>query len=132
MIEEYENWEDSIRRTFIEMADYMSPNYENFGNRLCRAIVTFNCPKSLFSSFELVTVREYNDYNGGTYIDEISTAAEYLDASNAYDDPFYRIYGIYKNSMPRREKFIADFFYINEARNFLYELTGEDVHIISY
>jgi hypothetical protein len=23
MIEEYENWEDSIRRTFIEMANYM-------------------------------------------------------------------------------------------------------------
>jgi hypothetical protein len=26
MIEEYENWEDSIRRTFIELADYMDKN----------------------------------------------------------------------------------------------------------
>lgn len=26
MIEEYENWEDSIRHTFIEMAEYMNPN----------------------------------------------------------------------------------------------------------
>lgn len=26
MIEEYENWEDSIRRTFIELADYMEKN----------------------------------------------------------------------------------------------------------
>jgi hypothetical protein len=26
MIEEYENWEDSIRRTFIELANYMNKN----------------------------------------------------------------------------------------------------------
>ena len=26
MIEEYENWEDSIRRTFIELAGYMDKN----------------------------------------------------------------------------------------------------------
>ena len=26
MIEEYENWEDGIRRTFIELADYMDKN----------------------------------------------------------------------------------------------------------
>jgi len=26
MIEEYENWEDSIRHTFIEMANYMDKN----------------------------------------------------------------------------------------------------------
>ena len=26
MIEEYENWEDSIRRTFIELANYMEKN----------------------------------------------------------------------------------------------------------
>jgi hypothetical protein len=26
MIEEYENWEDSIRHTFIEMANHMNPN----------------------------------------------------------------------------------------------------------
>lgn len=26
MIEEYENWDDSIRRTFIELANYMNKN----------------------------------------------------------------------------------------------------------
>jgi hypothetical protein len=101
-------------------------------NRLCRANVPFNCTKSLFRSFELVTLREYSDYNGGTYIDEINTAAEYLDASDAYDDPFYRIYGVYKNPMPRKMTFIADFFNIQEARKFLHELTGESIDIISY
>jgi hypothetical protein len=101
-------------------------------NSLCRAFVPFDCHKSLFSAFELVTMREYNDYNGGTYLDEISTAAEYLDSHNAYDDPFYRIFGIYKNSIPRRWKFISDFYDINEARIFLHELTGQEVQIISY
>lgn len=101
-------------------------------NRLCRAIVPFYCEKSLFQSFELVTVREYIDHNGGTYLDEIHTASEYLDSSNAYDDPFYRIYGVYKNSSPRKMTFIADFFHIDDARKFLYELTGESINIISY
>ena len=99
---------------------------------LCRAIVPFDCPKSYFKQFDLVTMREYIDYNGGTYLDEISTAAEYLDNSNAYDDPFYRIYGVYKNSMPRKMTFIADFFNIEDARKFLHELTGESIDIISY
>lgn len=101
-------------------------------NSLCRASVVFDCHRSFFSGFDLVTMREYSNSEGGTYIDEISTAAEYLDTSNAYDDPFYRIYGIYKNSIPRRTKVIADFYDINEARNFLHELTGQEVHIISY
>lgn len=101
-------------------------------NRLCRANVSFSCSKSLFQSFELVTVREYNDYNGGTYLDEINTAAEYLDSANAYDEPFYRIYGVYKNSTPHKHKFIADFFDIQEAMNFLHDLTGENIQIVSY
>lgn len=101
-------------------------------NTFCRGSVSFNCHNSLFSGFEIVTMREYNDYDGGTYIDEIHTAAEYLDASNAYDEPFYRVYGIYKNSIPRKMRFLADFFDINDAKNFLHELTGENVQIISY
>jgi hypothetical protein len=105
---------------------------KKLNNGLCRAVVPFSCTKSLFSFFELVTVREYNDYNGGTYLDEINTAAEYLDSSNAYDDPFYRVYGIYKNSIPRKAKFIADFFDVNDARQFLHDITGESVDIVSY
>ena len=101
-------------------------------NRLCRAIVKFDCEKSLFSAFEIVTVREYNDYNGGTYLDEINTASEFLDSSNAYDEPFYRIYGIYKNQIPKSMRFISDFYNIKEAASFLYDITGQEVQIISY
>ncbi len=91
-----------------------------------------NNPISKFSHFEIVTMREYSDYGGGTYIDEINTAAEFLDSLNAYDDPFYRVFGVYKESCPKSRKFIADFFEIQEAREFLSDLTGKDVDIISY
>ena len=101
-------------------------------NRLCRASVPFNNPKSPFSHFELITVREYNDYNGGTYLDEVNTAAEFLDSHNAYDEPFYRIFGVYKEHSPKSRKFIADFYDIQEARQFLADLTGEDISIVSY
>lgn len=101
-------------------------------NRLCRAVVPSNSSKSRFSHFEIVTVREYNDYNGGTYLDEINTAAEFLDSLNAYDEPFYRIFGIYKESSPKSRRFIADFYEIQEARQFLADLTGEDISIVSY
>ena len=101
-------------------------------NRLCRATAPTNNPLSKFSHFEIVTMREYSDYNGGTYIDEINTAAEFLDSLNAYDDPFYRIFGVYKESCPKSRKFIADFFSIDDAKNFLYDITGSSVNVISY
>ncbi len=101
-------------------------------NRLCHASVVFDCPKSLFSEFEIVTIREYNDYNGGTYLEQVNTAAEFLDNINSYDDPFYRIFGIYKNQTPKSRKFIADFFDIKDAVSFLHDLTGQDINVISY
>lgn len=101
-------------------------------NHLCRAIVKNNHSSSLFSEFELITVREYNDSDGGTYLDEVNTAAEFLDSSNGYDEPFYRVYGVYKNSSPKTRKFIRDFFKISEAVSFLHDLTGENIDLISY
>lgn len=101
-------------------------------NKLCRAKVAFDCKESFFSGFEIVTVREYNDYNGGTYLDEINTIAEFLDASNAYDEPFYRVYGIYKIDIPRSRRFICDFFDIEQAVSFLHELTGREIQVMSY
>ena len=48
------------------------------GNRLCMAEIKNHNPKSPIDRFVLVTVREFNDDEGGTYIDQINTAAEYL------------------------------------------------------
>lgn len=106
----------------------------NRGNRLCKARVKHDSSKSKFKEFELVTVREYNDYNGGTYIEEVRTAAEFLEKeSNAYDEPFYHIYGIYYtyDKYPRT-KFIAEFYDLDKALNFLLDLTGEEPLLISY
>lgn len=100
-------------------------------NRLCRILVPLN-NKSLFSELELVTIREYNDLDGGTYIDEVKTASEFLDSSNAYDKPYYRLYGVYKNTSPKLYRFIADFFDLKEAISFLHDLTGEEIKPLYY
>jgi hypothetical protein len=104
------------------------------GNRLCKARVKNHNPKSRFAEFELVTVREYNDYNGGTYIEQVNTAAEFLEKDgNAYDEPFYHVYGIYyQYGGYSRTKFIAEFYDIDQALNLLQDLSGEDPLLISY
>jgi hypothetical protein len=101
-------------------------------NSFCRAIVKNPNTKSPIVSFELITVREYINHNGGTYISEVRTASEFLDNTNVYDEPFYRIFGVYRNIVPKQTRFIADFFHIDEAKKLLYDLTGEDIQVISY
>jgi hypothetical protein len=103
------------------------------GNRLCKAIVPYNHPKSRIAELELVTVREYNDYEGGTYFEEVKTAAEFLEKEgNAYDEPFYHIYARFHKHDPRPGRFLAEFFDLDQALNFLLDLTGEEPKVISY
>jgi len=103
------------------------------GNTLCKSIVPFNHPKSRIMELELVTVREYHDYDGGTYIEEVKTAAEYLEKdNNAYDEPFYHIYARFHKHDTRSGRFIAEFFDLDNALNFLLDLTGEEPKVISY
>jgi hypothetical protein len=101
-------------------------------NKLCRASTQNPNTKSPFSSFEVITVREYNDYNGGTYLDEVNTAAQFLDSLHSYDDPFYRVYGVYRQSMPKSRRFIADFWNNNDAIKLIEELTGEKASVSYY
>lgn len=103
-------------------------------NTLCNARVPNHNPKSPISHFILMTVREYNDYDGGTYIDEIKSITDFIDnAYKAIDDPFYRIYGEKKeNSVSPSLIFIAEFFDIKKAKDFLYNITGEYPIVISY
>ena len=107
----------------------------NRGNRLCKARVKNNNPKSRLCEFELVTVREYNDYNGGTYIEQVNTAAEFLEKdNNAVDEPFYHIYATYCNNTYhlKKTRFIAEFFDLDQALNLLLDLSGEEPLLISY
>jgi hypothetical protein len=104
-------------------------------NRLCSASLKNNNPLSPIESFSLVTVREYNDYEGGTYIDEVRTSAEFLEKDrDAYDDPFYQIYGSRRIDVDGRPGtvFLGEFHDIDKALNFLYYITGEHAQVISY
>ena len=103
-------------------------------NTLCNGRVRNNNPHSPIEYFELVTVREFNDYSGGTYIDEIRSAEDFLSTSNeALDEPFYHIYGIrYKHDQRTDTIFLGEFYYLNKAKQFLFNLTGEFPQIISY
>lgn len=103
--------------------------------------------ESEYRGFEIVTCREISDYNGGSIIEEVKTAEEYLNADQeALDDPFYRIFAVYRpesyritsdeeqsidNDLSRRRA-IGDFYKIDQAVTFLQELTGKRVDIYSY
>jgi hypothetical protein len=103
-------------------------------NTLCNARVPNHNPKSPISHFILMTVREYNDYDGGTYIDEIRNISDYLDNSyKAIDDPFYRIYGEKRtDDMKCNLILLAEFFHIEQAKEFLFNISGEYPIVISY
>ena len=86
-------------------------------NTLCNARVPNHNTKSPISHFILMTVREYNDYDGGTYIDEIRNATDFLENSyKAIDEPFYRIYGE-KRENNASLVFIAEFFDLKYQNN---------------
>ena len=104
------------------------------GNTLCNGRLKNNNPKSPIEYFILVTVREYNDYDGGTYIDEIKTATDYFsNHDKAIDEPFYQIYGErYQHDTNYNPIFLGEFYSLDKAKEFLFNITGEIPQIISY
>ena len=102
-------------------------------NRLCNAFTLNTNKQSVINAFEIITCREMNDYDGGTMIQELKTAEDFLDTDEfGLDDPFYRVFAVYKKDYFRSKKAIADFYDIHEATQFITELTGNPVHIYSY
>lgn len=103
-------------------------------NTLCNGRIKNNNSKSPIEYFELVTVREFPDYEGGTFIDEIRSAEQFLDTEEeSLDEPFYQIYGIrYKHDERYSPIFLGEFYNLDKAKEFLYNLTGEIPEIISY
>lgn len=103
-------------------------------NTLCNGLIKNNNPKSPIAYFELVTVREYNDYEGGTILEQVKNSEQFLtDDWGAVDEPFYRIYGArHTDDVRSKTIFLGDFFTIESAKEFLYNLTGEMPIIVSY
>lgn len=103
-------------------------------NALCNGLIKNNNPKSPIAYFELVTVREYDDYENGTIIEQVKSAEQFLtDDWGAIDEAFYQIYG--KRHIDDKRSgviFLGEFYTIDKAKEFLYNLTGEIPDIISY
>lgn len=101
---------------------------------LCNGFIKNNNPKSPIRYFELITVREYHSQDGGTYIDQVHSVEQFLsDQIDAIDEPFYRIYGkVGISDHPDARIFLGEFFDINKAKEFIYNLTGEIPTIISF
>lgn len=101
--------------------------------KLINSYTPNNNHKSPIEGFQIVTCRELPDYEGGTIIESVTSAEEFLNTDEeALDDPFYRIFAVYKKETNRSKKAIADFYDVDQAREFLYDLTGENISIISY
>lgn len=90
-------------------------------------------PNSPIEGFEIITCRELSDYEGGTILEEVKTAEEFLNADEeALGEPFYRVFAVYRKSTGRNKKAIGDFYNIKNAMSFLQDITGTDIHIYSY
>lgn len=99
-------------------------------NTLCNAYVIYLNDKSKYSGFEIVTMIEVDSVQGGTEIIEVKTYEEFLSAGTfSLSEPFYRINAIYKKEENKRS--IGDFNKINDAVDFLEDLTGLPVYIYS-
>jgi hypothetical protein len=103
-------------------------------NTLCNGRVKNNNPKSPIEYFRLITVREFSDYEGGTIIDTITSAEQFLDTEEeALDEPFYQIFGQrYLEDSRTDVIFLGEFYTLDKAKEFIYNLTGEVPDIISY
>lgn len=88
--------------------------------------------KSPIVGFWITTCREISDYEGGTIIETVKTVEEYLDADElAVGDVFYRVIACYDKAYHSTKRAIGDFYSIKDAMNFVYELSGNEVHIYS-
>lgn len=105
----------------------------SFDGKLVNSYTPNNNNKSYFKAYEIVTCREIPDYEGGTIIEQVKTAEEFLNADEeAVDVPFYRVFGIYKDGYHKTRKALGDFYNVTDASTFIEEITGVPVHIYSY
>ncbi len=104
----------------------------NLDGKLVNAYMPNPCSKSLFTGFEIITVREFNEHNGGTIIQEVRTAEDFLDTDEfGLDDPFYRVFGIYHREHYKSRRALGDFYNVKDAMSLITDLTGKSCNIYS-
>jgi hypothetical protein len=105
----------------------------SFDGKLINSYTPNTNTKSPIEGFQIITCRELSDYEGGTVIEQVKTAEEFLNADEAaLDEPFYRIFAVYRKGTNRSPKAIADFYEIKQAMSFIEDLPGIETHIYSY
>jgi len=99
---------------------------------LCNAFVINNNSKSSYFAFEIITMREIEDFDGGTEIKHIESKEEYhLYEEISLDEPFYRVMALYREES-KKSRVLAEFHDVKDAVLFLEELTGLPAYIYSY
>lgn len=107
---------------------------ENFmSNTLCNGRIKNNNSKSPIEYFLLVTIREFSDYKGGSYVGEIKNVEHFPDSEETgFDEPYYQVYGErYSHDPEYKSIFLGEFYSLDKAKDFLYNLTGETLQIIT-
>lgn len=100
--------------------------------KLVNSYTPNTCIQSNFKGFEIVTCREIKSLDGGTIIEEVKTAEDFVNVDElAIDSPFYRVFGVYKNEI-RGRKMLGDFYSPKHAEEFINDITGIIVHTYSY
>jgi len=101
--------------------------------KLVNSYTPNNNDKSPIVAFEIITCRELPDYDGGTIIEQVKTAEEFLNTDEeALDQPFYRVFAIYKKELNKSPKCFGDFYQVGDAIAMIEDLTGVSVYIYSY
>ena len=90
---------------------------------------------SAFISFQIITVRTYDDHVGGTYVDAVQDTAQFLEEEEdgeAIGPPFYSVYGLYGMDVQTQPmRWIGDFDTKHDAMVFVEDLTGLKMETLS-
>lgn len=84
--------------------------------------------KSNILHYNIYTLRDITDYNGGTIPEEVSTLEEYYNLDDmAKGEPYYAIYGSFKMNVPKGPIKIFETDELRSAVFILEQLTGNKV-----
>lgn len=102
-------------------------------NKLLNGFIKNNNPKSPIAYFEIITVKEFRDYEGGVFIDQIRDIETFLDSGeSSVGEPFYQIYGKrYSDDVLTTPIYLGEFQTIEDVKKFIYYITGEVSDIIT-
>lgn len=84
--------------------------------------------KSRILQYYIYTIRDINDYNGGTIPEEVHSLEEYFNIDGlSVDEPYYAVFGTFKFDIPRGPIKIFETPDLKVAIYVVEQLTGHQV-----